>query len=216
LRKLTFLSSAESLFFGTFHFKYAGVVKLSRLENIYTGLRNDNETYFIFPFKKGKVTFDILFDILPQPYKLHFLQQQGAFSLLLLVSNNFCIDTYLGKDYFKLMDVLGLKYDPNNKFSSNSFFDEFNNAIPVYHKKDKVDNELSKFYNNEIEEKEKPYFDGFIKWAKESGRHVTEENLFKTRVLFPNEYNFCKLNNVSIRYTDKFKAFPDRSSIDIQ
>lgn len=190
-------------------------MKLNRLENIYTGLRNDKETYFIFPFKKGKVTFDVLFDVFVDPYKLHFLQQQGSFGLLLLVSKDFYINTYLGDDYYKLVSVLGLEYDPNNKFSSNAFFNDFNNAIPLYRRRSKIDNELVKFYGNEIEEKEKPYFDGFIRWTKESGKHVSYENLFKTRILFPNEYEFCKLNNVSIRYSDKLKGFPDRKNIDV-
>jgi hypothetical protein len=189
-------------------------MKLTRLENIYNGLRKDNETYFIFPFKKGRVTFDILFDIFDTPYKLHFLQQQGDFNLVLLVSEHFYINTFLGNNYQKLVNILGLRKDPNNPFSTNAFFSDFNNAIPLYRRRSKEENKLIRFYNNQIEDKEKPYFLSFTRHSKESGRHVTKENLFKTRLLYPNEYDFCKRNNVSINYTDMYKGLPDRKNIE--
>ena len=106
-------------------------------------------------------------------------------------------------DLKKLQDIVGLKYDPNNPFSTNSFFEEFNKKIPhqisSYQKAYRDKLILS---SHSIEESEKLYFNGFIEWEKiDSGKKRSHENLEKTRLLFPKRYNQIKDRNVSIRYS---------------
>ncbi|OWP83206.1 hypothetical protein BWK59_11775, partial [Flavobacterium davisii] len=98
------------------------------------------------------------------------------------------------------------KYDNDNKFSTFSFFQEFNNTIPDYKKRFVVKQELLQFYKSEIEENDKLFFDGFIEWNKLNNRKkVSEKNLEKTRILYPEYYDYCKRENVSIRYTAELK-----------
>ena len=181
-------------------------MKLTGLVKIYKELITRNENYYIFSFKKNVTIFEVLFDIYKIPYELHFLQKESDFNFWVHVEKGFIINPTLSKVvYSKLCKVLNLKYDPDNKFSTNAFFDEFNKKIPDYNdKREKKERELLKFYSSDIEEPDKLYFNGFIEWKKlNNGKNVTPKNLNKTRILYPQHYDTCKRENVSIRYTYK-------------
>jgi hypothetical protein len=180
-------------------------MKLIGLENIYKELKINNENYFIFTFHKNKIIFDVLFDIFKEPYELHFIQKNKHFHFCIKVERGFNINPILKSNvYSELCKVLNLKYDPNNKFSPHAFFDEFNKKFPKYFVRDKKERELLDFYIYDIEESNKLYFDGFIEWEKiNNGKRVSPKNLEKTRILYPQHYEFCKRENVSIRYKSK-------------
>jgi len=180
-------------------------MKLTGLENLYRELIKNNEKYFLFIFQKNKIIFDVLFDIFEEPFKLHLMQKEKKFNLCINVEKGFNINPRLNSDeYSSLCNVLNLKYDPNNKFSTITFFDEFNIKIPKYYKREKKERELLDFYKKDIEEPEKLFFDGFIEWKKlNNGKHVSKKNLEKTRILYPEKYDFCKREDISIRYKSK-------------
>ena len=178
-------------------------MKLNRIEQIYRGLKNDNETYYIFNYSKNGVIFNILFDIYYSPFKLHFLVVKDNFSFVIDINKGFIISTSLNKeDYIRLCRVLGLKYDEDNPFSPKIFFEDFDKNIPLYNKRKHNKRELYKFYCNSIEESNKIYYKGILPWKEiNNGKNVTQENLEKTRILYPELYDFCKRENVSIIYT---------------
>lgn len=178
-------------------------MKLTGLENIYKELKVNNEDYFIFTFRKNNVVFDILFDIHKQPFELHFLQKHNDFHFGINVDEYFRISTSLRYDiYIKLCEILNIKYNPNNRFSTFEFFEEFNRKIPQYFQRKKEKQELLKFYMNSIEDPNKLYFEAFIEWGKMGNkRHVTDKNLEKTRILYDEHYERCKRENISIKYT---------------
>lgn len=180
-------------------------MKLTGLESIYRDLKDNNENYFIFTFQKNEIVFDVLFDIYKEPFELHFMQKDKNFNFHINVERGFNIDIKLKPDiYSELCNVLNLKYDPNNKFSTIAFFNEFNKKIPKYFKRIKTERELLTFYKNDIEEPDKLFYDGFIKWKEiNNGKHVSKKNLEKTRILYPEKYDFCKREDVSIRYKSK-------------
>jgi len=180
-------------------------MKLTGLESLYRELKENNEHYFIFTFQKNKNIFDVLFDIFKEPFKLHFMQKEKNFNLCINVERGFNVNPMLeSNEYSNLCNVLNLKYDPNNKFSTFAFFNEFNKKIPKYFKRDKKERELLDFYKHDIEEPDKLYYDGFIRWKEiNNGRHVSPKNLEKTRILYPEKYDFCKREDVSIRYKRK-------------
>lgn len=180
-------------------------MKLSNLENIYRNIKAENETYYIFPFEKNGVKFEILFNIIETPFELHFLQKLSNFSFKVNVDKGFEINPNLDKvDYKNLCNALGLKYDANNKFSTYSFFQEFNNLIPNYKKRRIVEHELLQFYKSNFEESDKIYYLSKKEWNKYEGeKNVSKANLEKTKILYPELYNYCKRENVSILYTSK-------------
>jgi hypothetical protein len=177
-------------------------MKLTGLENIYKGLKKNNENYFIFTFQKRNIIFNVLFDIFKKPFELCFIQKNKRFHFSIKVELGFVIDPRLGSEtYKKLCEILNLKYDPNNRFSPFAFFSEFNKMIPKYSKRVKEKRELLDFYIYDIEEPEKLNFGGTIEWKKiNNGKHVSKKNLEKTRILFPERYETCKREDISIIY----------------
>jgi len=179
-------------------------MKLTGLYPLYKELTKKIETYCVFRFIKNGVEFDIFFDIGVAPYKLGFLIIGEDFELWLKVEKGFIIDTNLSKeDYKRLVDVLGLKYDKENKFSTFAFFEEFNNKIPTSipdRPKRQVINLFVRFFN--LEENDKLYYDGIIEWDKtETPKRRSPENLEKTRLLLPDLYESIKNKNISVRYS---------------
>jgi len=176
---------------------------LSNLRELYKSLKENNETYYIFEYRKNNSCFQVLFDTFNSPFELHFLLKESNFSFKIIVQKGFHINEFLDRATYKnLCDVLMLKFDEKNPFSTKIFFEEFNSKIPQYKQQLKEERELLKFYVSQIEESDKLYFDGFIEWNKiNNGRGATIRNLEKTRILYPNLYEKCKRENISVRYT---------------
>ncbi|NVO09067.1 MAG: hypothetical protein HXX16_03805 [Bacteroidales bacterium] len=187
-------------------------MKLAGLYPIYKELLAKNETYCVFKFTKNKVGFDVFFDIGQTPYKLGFLVIGNNFQLWLNIERGFVIDTNLKKaDYKRLTEILGLKFNKDNKFSTFAFFEEFNAKIPTSIPnipERHIKNVLVKYFK--VEDEDKLYYDGYIDWDKtniKKGRKP--KNLEKTRLLFPMLYNSIKNKNISIKYTATPNDFRD-------
>lgn len=98
------------------------MMTLTRLIPLYKKIKQNNETYAFFDFKKNGVTFHIFLDIETKPnYLLGFMVPGTQFNLWIDVTEDFKIDTYINEKYGELMEVLNLKSDPENKFSTNAF-----------------------------------------------------------------------------------------------
>lgn len=182
------------------------MMELTGLRPLYNYLRINNELYTSFEFTKNNVKFDVLFDIYHNPFKLIFIQINGNFTLSIDVKTGFKINPNLKpKDYKALCKTLGLKFDPNNKFSPFAFFEEFNNNIPQQPKEKTSYEKIYRLYESDVEESEKIYYWGKIEWNKLSNSkgNVTKENLFKTSILFSKLYSICLNNNIRIIYKKK-------------
>lgn len=178
------------------------MMTLTRLIPLYKKIKNNNETYAFFDFKKNGVTFHIFLDIETKPnYLLGFMVPGTQFNLWIDVTEDFKIDTYINEKYGELMEVLNLKSDPENKFSTNAFFSEFNEKIPSdYMKAPKnVLNDIA-IKKYDVEENESLYYLSFRRLPP--GWHRTEKNSEKTRLLLPKIYERIKdRDNISINYT---------------
>lgn len=100
-----------------------------------------------------------MFNTYHNPFKLIFIQINGDFTLSIDVEIGFKINPNLEReDYKALCKTLGLKFDPNNRFSPFAFFEEFNTKIPQQ-PKDKISYEkIYSFYESDFEESEKIYY----------------------------------------------------------
>ena len=102
-------------------------MKLDRLKQLYTSLKQNEEDYYIFKFVKNKVEFEILYDIHPSPHRLHFLVKGSTYHLILDVLNGFYINQSLSEvDYYALIKILNLPKSNKDKFKTTDFFNEFN------------------------------------------------------------------------------------------
>ena len=178
------------------------MMTLTRLIPLYKKIKQNNETYAFFDFKKNGVTFHIFLDIETKPnYLLGFMVPGTQFNLWIDVTEDFKIDTYINEKYGELMEVLNLKSDPENKFSTNAFLSEFNEKIPSdYMKAPKnVLNDIA-IKKYDVEENESLYYLSFRRLPP--GWHRTEKNSEKTRLLLPKIYERIKdRDNISINYT---------------
>ena len=179
-------------------------MKLDGIIPLYKKLKSSDRTYGVFKFTKNKIDFDIFFDIGITPYKIGFLVMNSNFQLWLKVLPGFNIDPFLKKaELNSLINVLNLKFDPDNKFSTKKFFEEFNSKIPNdfrFVKKQELPKLVNYVY--EIEESEKIYYKGIIDWGKvNNGNNRQESNLEKTRLLYPKLYEQIKDRNISVRYS---------------
>lgn len=187
------------------------MMKLTGLVPLYRKIRQNNETYAFFKFRKNGVTFHVFFDIAAKPnYLLGFMVPGTQFNFWITVKDGFLIETFIHDKFDELKKILNLHTDPNNRFSTNAFFSEFNEKIPAdYMKAPKsVLNEIA-MTKYKVEESDKLYYLSFKRLPL--GWHRTEKNLEKTRLLLPKIYERIKdRDNISINYT----SFPNRREDD--
>ncbi len=179
-------------------------MKLEGLVPLYRDLKNKGETYSSFDYLTSGVRFEVFFDIYETPFKLIFVVREQNYRLSIDVQKGFVIDPILNKDEYRaLAQVLGLTYDPKNPFSPPKFFIDFNKHIPEHAPYKVPKEQVYRFYESDIEEADRIFYKTKIEWNKlpNSKGNVTEKNLFKTRVLYPELYETCKRNNISIVYT---------------
>ena len=181
-------------------------MKLDGLIPLYRKLKSSERTYGFFKYTKNKVDFDILFDVGKIPFKIGFLVLNNNFQLWIDIKNGFIINPFLNKtDLVELFEILNLKYDPENKFSTKKFFHDFNSKIPNDFRLLKT-LELSKLISStyDIDEPNKMYYNGIIDWDKvNNGNNRQDKNLEKTRLLYQKLYEQIKDKNISVRYSQK-------------
>ena len=181
-------------------------MKLLGLEPLYRSMISQNFDRQKFRYKHGRVTFDVFFFIDTRPFELLFGCLGGKFAFTVEVRLGFIIDPYLGDDYGRLCEVLGLIYDPNNPFSTAAFFRDFERYIPMVATRAGVPlpHEVA-IYRRDVKDADKIFFCG---WRNNiaRGENVTEENLHKTfKILGQRAHDSCKRRNTSSCWTDAEK-----------
>jgi Family of unknown function (DUF6037) len=178
-------------------------LKLNGLQPLYKNMRSQKIERHKFCYKVNKAIFDVFFFVDESPFILFFGAKGENFSFELSVKNGFIIDDTLDeKTYGKLCKVLGLKYDPNNRFSPRKFFAEFNDRIPTQIGLSSIvePSDLAT-YRDMAKDTDKIYFFGW-KDNDKSKTSVKEVNLDKTKKLLGKKaYERCKSKNISSRWT---------------
>ncbi|MBB6670063.1 DUF6037 family protein [Cohnella nanjingensis] len=182
-------------------------MKLDGIIPLYNNMRLLNLDRYRFGFIYNNVSFDVFFFLDESPYKLMFGVKAENFYFEKDVKKGFVIDPTLEREkYSELCRILGLQYDPINKFKPIYFFLEFNKNITqkVIKKNIPRPHELA-VYRKDVEESDKIFFMGWLD-NKANDNKVTPKNLEKTRLLLGRDAYFrCKAKNVSSRWTDDIK-----------
>ena len=179
-------------------------MKLDGLVAIDEGMKAQGIERYRFRYQCNKVTFEVFFFIDETPFKLLFGLIGGSFAFDLTVEEDFTINPILPRQkYYELCEVLGLKYDPNNRFSTAAFFREFNRRIPrtVNKRQEAKAHQVARYYRN-VEEADKVYFIG---WRYHNGikSNATPENKEKTKLLLGfKAYEICSAKNISSCWCD--------------
>lgn len=175
------------------------------LHDLHVDILKHKKTYDVFDYNHNGIEFSVMFDVNCVPYKLIFIKKRSTQYLILDIITGYQINTYLGEQLQVLKNMLELK-NGKTKFSTNQFFDEFNQKIPHTIQNKKISKTtISRIYH--CEESEKIYICELRDWDKypELGKHATKENREKTRLLYPDMYEEIKDKNISVFYTDKPK-----------
>ncbi|NJM76831.1 MAG: hypothetical protein HC852_14870 [Acaryochloridaceae cyanobacterium RU_4_10] len=180
---------------------------LDGFKPLYKYMLSQNIQRCKFPYIHNQLNFDVFFLIDDQPFLLMFGARGVNLYFEKEVRNGFTIDTYLGEKYSQLCDALGIVYNPNNPFSPNKFFLEFNSKIPrqISKKQMAKPHDIAftskKIKTEKIEEIDKIYFMG---WRNNNlqREQVSKENLEKTRKWLSYEaYLRCLKKNISSKWT---------------
>ena len=180
-------------------------MRLYRLEAIHDVMKTQEIERYRFRYQFNRVEFEVLFFIDETPFKLLFGLIGGSFSFDRDVEQeSFQMNPILPPEkYYELCEVLGLEYDPNNRFNPAVFFREFDHQIPrTLNTRQKFQpHQVARFYPN-VEEADKVYFIG---WRYHDGikSNATPENKEKTkRLLGIRAYEICSAKNVSSCWCD--------------
>lgn len=183
-------------------------MRLDGLAKLYNDMKANDIKRYKFIFSYNNVIFDVFFFVDEQPFKLAFGVKAENFYFELEVNRGFIINPNIGDKYLKLIEVLGLKYNPQSPFKTIHFFSEFNQKVPQNaDKKNKWQPHDTAYYKKNVEESEKIYFCGWFDNEK-VGKHVKPKNLEKTKEVLGNEaYEMCSRKNISSCWTaDKSSA----------
>ena len=152
-----------------------------------------------FPFRRNHKEFDVFFFADMEPYELMFGLVGDRWSMTVKIFEGYRVDTWLGENYARLCEALGLKYDPNNPFRPKDFFEDLNRAIPreASRGNEVKPQDVARYLGN-VEEADKIYFAGWRPHQDPEVRDVTERNLEKTRRLLGEDaYRLCLKHRIS-------------------
>lgn len=178
-------------------FKLDGLAKLS------SHMGKNYIPYTIFNCTINEVEFDVYYSMSTNPFRLLIVQIGSQFTIDLQVEKGYLIKSNLGSKFSMLCKVLGLKFDPNNKYNSNKFFTSINTQIPST--ANLYNGDKAKLYTYVIkgkkERNEGIYYSHPIRWTK---RTRSNENSEKVFYWFSNLYKIIKdFPHISIAFTDQ-------------
>jgi len=173
-------------------------MKIDRLRTLHQDMRKNNLTRCQFSYSHNKLKFDVLFVAEGSPYELLFGVVGHNCSFLVTVAPGYEITARIKPEsaFYKLIELLDLTPDPNNRFSANTFFSDFSKKIPV---KVGVNNssKLPASITPHVNDADKTIFSHWKNNSAKSG-NVSLENLEKTLKAFgPVIQSFCASKNIS-------------------
>jgi len=161
-----------------------------------------------WPYRHSRVSFYVFLFTDDTPWCLMFGAKAYNFAFSVPVHRGYDADPSLAQaDHRRLCEVLGLKYDPKNRFSPRAFLEEFDRALPAtLPTQSEVKPHDIALYRKDVEESEKIYF---CEWRDNTlrGERVSAADLDKTRQLLGvAAYERCRDKNISSRWSADAEA----------
>lgn len=177
-------------------------ITLGRLRPFHQAMRKQGLSRAAFSYRNNKATLEVVFIVDESPYVLH-IATRGVhpFAFEVDVLPGYQVVPYLGDAFRPLLDALGVEWNPTNRFSTTAFFRELDSNVPhgMVKPVEAEPHQLT-LRRESVEESEKVYFIGWT--CHGEGRHVTTENLNKTkRLIGKMSAARCARQNVSSNWT---------------
>lgn len=180
------------------------MIPIEGLRPLHRSMRAFGVDRYKFRHRHGAAEFDVIFFTDSAPYLLLFGVRGQALAFEFLVHPGYQVDPMLPNEKFRaLCRVLGLTFDPNNRFSTKAFLVEFSSRIPTEATNDgRVTYRDLTPYRRDVDEADKKYFVGWRN-HKGQGTDVTDKNLEKTRLLLGEDaHKTCKTRRISSVWTN--------------
>lgn len=186
-------------------------MKLKALEELHRSMKAQSLDVQKFSLKLNEVTFDGLFSIREVPFILTLTSKGSDPEFLKFeIQKGFVVADYLDVDtYRKLVSILKIDGRSGKPLIPKFFFTQIDSMIPRTASINGVPScgEIIRLRHDITEDRDKPYFDGWIYWSEESKKSSTQENRKKTLILLGLEaYNHSKQHNASSSWTAEPRA----------
>lgn len=177
-------------------------ITLDRLRPFHQAMRRQGLSRAAFSYRNNQARLEVVFIVDESPYVLHIATRGiHPFAFEVDVLPGYKIVPYLGDAYQDLLEALGVQSNRENPFSAKAFFRDLNaNVPPGTAKPIEAQPHQLTLRQESVEESEKVYFIGWT--CHGEGRHVTTENLNKTKRLIGSlSAARCARQNVSSNWT---------------
>lgn len=158
-----------------------------------------------FQVNLGAASFDCLFSTRDDPFVLAMTSRGNKPKFFRFeVHRGYIIKNYLGGMYGDLLTVLRVDGTSGHKLIPNAFLEQLNSAIPTQVTAQGMPNpsEIVRLRPDIVEDRDKPYFDTWMRWDRESNRRPSAENRHKTLLLLgPDALAFSEQINASSRWS---------------
>jgi hypothetical protein len=176
-------------------------VKMNSLEKLRSEMNLRNIQIQQFRVKSGAIEFDCLYHLSGNSSTLVLTSRgkEPKFFKFIVAPDSTIEGSIEPEIYWELVKVLRIDGRSGNKLIPKEFLSNIDNCLPTEVDINRIPNPATIVQiHHDIEERDKPYFDGWIVWSMESGRKPTSENLYKTRVILGTEAeSFSKNLNTS-------------------
>ncbi len=180
-------------------------MKLTGLEKLHASMKILGVDMQKFRIKTGSAEFECLFSTRGVPFSLA-LTSRGADPRYFLfdIKRGYFVPDYLGDQYNDLCDVLFVNGRSGEPLIPKTWLAELNAAIPSRAQIKQVPDAADIVrLRQDIEERDRPYFDTWVCWNDE--RRPSEENQKKTlQIIGEAALEFSSKNNAS----SKWSAYP--------
>lgn len=190
-------------------------MKMDSLQKLHSSMLKEKLDMQQFKVKIGIVEFDCLFSTRETPFIFTMtLRGKNSKFFKFEVKRGYSISDSFGDFYYDLANILRKDGSSENKLMPKEFLANVNTKIPHKAEKSKIPSadDIIKI-RRDLEESDKPYFDAWIYWDKNSKRSPTAENKLKTKVAFGQE---ALDYSISMNASTKWSSTPTGRSWDTE
>jgi hypothetical protein len=177
-------------------------IALPRLRSLHASMRKEGIDRAAFSYVNNRARLEVVFITDEVPYVLLIAARGvGRTAFEVPVEPGYRVGLFLDReDYKRLLDVLGVRPNRENPFSTKAFFLDLDQHVPASAHGREAPPHVMALRGHDVEEQEKVYF---LSWLpNRGGRHVTAANLAKTHEFLGRAaFERCRRGNISSRWT---------------
>jgi hypothetical protein len=183
-------------------------MKMTSLQELHRSMISIGSDMQQFQVSSGAIGFDCLFSTRDRPSYTLSLTSRGLNPKFFLfqVKRGYWIDPFFDDFYAELANLLNTGASSGKKLMPKDFLENLNNQIPKSASvtSHPLPNEIIRLRPDITEDRERPYFDTWIYWSRESGKGPSIENRHKTKlVLGSDAFDYSVRMNASSKWSAK-------------